>query len=219
MKAVAYSIKDFEKKFLAKANQKKHDITLISNALNLETSIYAEGKEAVIVFTTDDVSAPVIKCLADLGIKYITTRSTGIDHIDTKAAARYKIKLSHVPYYSPQAVAEHTVAIAFALNRPIILTEQHSTKFDFRNCELIGFNFFGKTAGLIGLGDTGNAVSNIFHGLGCKVLGYDLNFPRKAPHIHMMELDALIASSDIISLHLPLTPATNQIIDKKRWVK
>src|SRR5580693_9091456 len=103
MKAVAYSIKPFEKEFLAKANQKKHDITLISNALGPDTIVYAEGKEAVIVFTNDDVSAFVIEKLAALGVKYIVTRSVDTDHIDKEAAARYSIKLSNVPSYSPQA--------------------------------------------------------------------------------------------------------------------
>ena len=75
MKVVAYSIKEFEKEFLARANKKQHDITLISNPLSLDTVMYAEGKEAVIVFTNDDVSEVVINKLADLGIKYIATRS------------------------------------------------------------------------------------------------------------------------------------------------
>jgi len=90
MKAVAYSIKPFEKEFLAKANQKKHDITLISNALSLETVIYARGKEAVIVFTNDDVSEKVIQILAGFG---------GTDHVDKAALTKYGIKLANVPGY------------------------------------------------------------------------------------------------------------------------
>ncbi|HTE00109.1 MAG TPA: 2-hydroxyacid dehydrogenase [Mucilaginibacter sp.] len=216
MKVVAYSIKPFEKEFLAKANRKKHDITLISNPLSAETTIYAEGKDAVIVFTNDDVSAPVIENLASLGIKYIITRSAGTDHIDKEAAAKYHIKLSNVPAYSPQAIAEHAVALAFALNRHIIKAGQHSRNFDFRSDELIGFNFFGKTAGIMGLGNTGIAVAHIFNGMGCKVLGYDLAFPANGiSHIQFADLETLISTSDIISLHLPLTSATKQIISKK----
>jgi D-lactate dehydrogenase len=96
MKAVAYSIKPFEKEFLAKANQKKHDITLISNPLGIETTIYAEGKNVVIVSSNDDVSADVLQKLAGYGIKYIVARSTSIDHIDKDAAAKYGIKLSNL---------------------------------------------------------------------------------------------------------------------------
>src|SRR5471030_590833 len=124
MKAVAYGIRPFEKEFLAKANQKKHDITLISNALSIDTAIYAEGKDAVIVFPNDDVSEVVIEKLAGLGIKYIASRSAGIDHIDKAAAASYGIKLAHVPQYSPHAIAEHAVALAFALNRHLVKADQ-----------------------------------------------------------------------------------------------
>ncbi len=103
MKVIAYSIKSFEKEFLAKANQKKHDITLISNSLGLETAVFAEGKKAVIVFATDDVSAPVIEKLAKLGIKFIVTGSAGTDHIDKDAAAISNIMIAHIPSYSSQS--------------------------------------------------------------------------------------------------------------------
>src|ERR1700744_5969210 len=166
MKAVAYSIKPFEKEFLAKANQKKHDITLISNPLGLDTAIYAAGKDAVIVFTNDDVSAAVIEELAGLGVRFIVTRSAGTDHIDKTAAASFGIKIANVPSYSPQAIAEHAVGIAFALNRKLIKADQNSHEFDFRNDDLVGFNFSGKTVGVVGLGNTGQAVAAIYHGLG-----------------------------------------------------
>jgi len=215
MKAVAYSIKPFEKEFLAKANQKKHDITLISNSLSLETAIYAEGKDAIIVFTNDDVSEPVIEKLANSGIKYIVTRSAGTDHIDKEAAAKYNIKLSNVPAYSPQAIAEQAVALAFALNRHIIKAAQNSRNFDFRNEDLIGFNFFGKTVGIIGLGNTGLAAAHIFNGMGCNVIGYDIAFPENCTHVQPAELDLLYAQSDIISLHLPLIPSTKHFINNE----
>ncbi|SFE16753.1 D-lactate dehydrogenase [Chitinophaga sp. CF118] len=214
MKAVAYSIKSFEKAFLDKANQKKHDITLTTDTLGSGTAIHAKDKEAVIVFTNDDVSANVIDKLAALGIKYIITRSTGTDHICKEAADKHGIKLFNVPSYSPQAIAEHAVALAFALNRKLIKSDQHSHRFDFRNDELIGFNFSGKTVGLIGLGNTGLAVARIYNGLGCKVIGFDLSFPENDLHIQPVTLETLLASSDVISLHLPLTPSTRYLINK-----
>ncbi len=213
MKVVAYSIKPFEKEFLAKANQKKHDITLISNALNKHTVMYAEGKDAVVVFTNDDVSEPVIEKLADMGIKYIATRSVGVDHIDKQAAAKYAIKIANVPSYSPQAIAEHSVAMALALNRQIVKADRHSHIFDFRNDELIGFNFEGKTVGIIGLGNTGLATAKIYNAMGCNVLGYDINFPKNNTHIKKANLNDLLTSADVISLHLPLTPSTRHIIN------
>lgn len=118
MRVVAYSIKSFEKEPLAIANHKKHDITLISNSLSLDTVSYAEGKEAVIVFTEDEISDAVIHKLADLGVKYIATRSTGTLHIDHEAAAGRNIKIANVPAVSlmgfsiadlPLALAKETI--------------------------------------------------------------------------------------------------------------
>jgi D-lactate dehydrogenase len=214
MKVVAYSIKPFEKEFLSKSNQKKHEITLISNPLGAETTFYAEGKDAVVVFTNDDVSAGVIEQLAKLGIKYIATRSAGTDHIDREAAGRYGIKVANVPYYSPEAIAEHAVALAFALNRKLIKADDHSHHFNFTNDGLMGFNFHGKTVGIIGLGNTGLAVAAIFKGLGCKILGYDLNFPEDSSLVEHVSLPYLYANSDIISLHVPLNAGTKHMINK-----
>jgi lactate dehydrogenase-like 2-hydroxyacid dehydrogenase len=97
MKVVAYSVKSFEREPLAKANQKKHDITLIFNSLSLETALFAAGKQAVMVSSSDDVSADVIDKLAQLGVKYITMRTTSSVNIDKLAAARNGIKLANVP--------------------------------------------------------------------------------------------------------------------------
>jgi D-lactate dehydrogenase len=215
MKAVAYSIKPFEKEYLAKANRKKHDITLISNALGPDTAIFAKGKDAVIVFTNDDLSAPVIAQLADLGIRYIVTRSAGTDHIDRQAANTAGIKIANVPSYSPQAVAEHAVGMAFALNRQMMKADQHSHNFDFRNDDLVGFTFSGKTVGVIGLGYTGQAVAAIYHGMGCKVIGYDLEHARNLRHIRQVSLEQLLESADIISLHIPLTEDTRHFINER----
>lgn len=214
MKVVAYSIKPFEKEFLAKANRKKHDITLISNPLSLNTASFAEGKDAVIVFTNDDVSEPVIEKLANMGIKYIATRSAGTDHIDKTAAAKYNIKIAKVQSYSPQAKAEHVIALAFTLNRHVVKADEHSHNFNFRNDGLMGFNFSGKTVGIIGLGKNGLAVAKLFTGLGCTVLGYDMHFPENAENIVRATLANVLANADIISLHLPLTPFTRHLINK-----
>jgi len=212
MKVVAYSIKSFEKEFLIRANQKKHDITLISNPLSLETAAYAEGKDAVIVFTNDDVSGSVINKLADLGVKFIATRSVGTDHIDKNAAEKKGIKLANIPSYSPHAIAEHTVALALALNRRLVIADQHSHNFDFRLDDLIGFNFYKKTVGIIGLGHTGIAAAAIFNGFGCRVLGYDIAFPEKLKKVEQVDFDTLLSESDIIDIHAPLTDQTRHMI-------
>lgn len=114
MKAVAYSIQSSEKEHLAKANQKKHEITLISNPLSIETVAYAAGKEAVIVFESDDVSAAVINKLAELGVRYIATRSTAVGHIDQDVAAVYGIRVASVPSVLSENLDLELLSVALA---------------------------------------------------------------------------------------------------------
>ena len=215
MKVVAYSIKNFEKEFLAKANQKKHDITLISNPLSLETAAYAEGKDAVVVFLNDDLSAPVIDRLADLGIKFITTRSSGTDHIDATAALRRNIQVSNIPAYASQAIAELTLTLALALSRKLIPTVDQSRNFDFTIENHIGFNLHGKTVGIIGLGHAGVATASIFKGIGCKVLGYDPSALTKTALLKRVSFETLLNESDIISLHIPLNSENHHFINRQ----
>lgn len=213
MKAVAYSVRSFEKGPLALANQKKHEITLISNPLSEQTAIFAEGKDAVLVFTNDDVSAAVIEKLAGYGVKYIVTRSSGTDQIDLDAAAGFGIKVANVSSYSPHAIAEQSVALAMALNRKLVETVNQARSFNFRIENHIGFNFYGKTVGIIGLGKIGLAAAAIYKGLGCKVLGYDIAV-NQVTGLKQVSLKILLEQSDIISLHAPLTPQTKHLIGK-----
>lgn len=109
MKVVAYSIKPSEKEYLAKANQKKHDITVIANPLGPDTVAYAAGKDAVIVFNHDDVSGPVMEKLAAFNVRFIVTGSVSTDHLDKLTAAKYGIKLSNVTDGSAQEIADQTI--------------------------------------------------------------------------------------------------------------
>jgi lactate dehydrogenase-like 2-hydroxyacid dehydrogenase len=110
MKVIAYNLRANEKEYLAKANQKKHEITLISNPLSLDTAGYAQGKDAVIIDDGDDLSAPVIAVLAQKGIRFITTRSAFTSNIDINAAQQHRIKLASVnDLTTPQDVAQQTI--------------------------------------------------------------------------------------------------------------
>ncbi len=109
MKAVVYSIQAFEKEFIAKANHKKHDITLISNTLNLQTVQFAEGKDVVVVTVNDDLSADVISALKKLNVRYIANRSNNTDHIDKIQASILGIKIANVFDLEPQEIAMQTI--------------------------------------------------------------------------------------------------------------
>jgi D-lactate dehydrogenase len=215
MKAIVYSIKPFEIAFLDSSNDEKHELTFEANSLDLSSADLAKDNLAVIVFTNDDVSAPVIEKLHDLGVKYVVTRSTGTDHIDKDAIKEHGLHWANVPSYSPQAIAEHAVAMAFALNRRLVKSDAHSHHFDFRNDGLVGFNFCGKTIGIVGMGSTGKAAANIYNGLGCNVIAYDPYFPKDVDQVEPVTLELLFSSADVISLHLPLTEDTKYLICKQ----
>jgi len=129
MRVVAYSIKSFEKEPLAIANRKKHEITLISNSLSEDTAAYAEGKEAVIVFNGDEVTAKVIDKLADLGVKYIATRSTSISHIDQQAAEKRQIKIASVPFSALDQLPAESLSMILAAE-----TIQNLDKWQEKKC-------------------------------------------------------------------------------------
>lgn len=213
MKAIGYSIKRFEEELLDKENSGIHQIDYLEDSLSLGNSDTAAGYDAAIVFTNDDLSAPVIKRLAGLGVRFVVTRSVGIDHIDLAAARKYSIEVRNIPAYSSHAIAEHAVALAAGLARKLVLSFNNCRDFDFSIGEHMGFTFYGKTVGLIGLGNIGAAAAPIFLGMGCRVLGYDPAVSRIAG-VEQSGLDELLGQSDIISLHVPLNSANRHMIDE-----
>lgn len=218
MKAIFYSTKAFEKEYLMRANKADHEITFITEPLTLQTVSKAEGFDGISIFTADDASAPVIKSLAQSGVKLISVRAAGYDNVDLEAAAEWGITVSNVPEYSPNAVAEHAVALLLALNRKLVLASQQAKEQNFSLDNLIGFDLKGKTVGVIGTGRIGAAFARIMHGFGCHLLGYDLVESKALQYkldVQYMPLAELCRKSDIISVHTPLTPQTKHLIDEK----
>lgn len=216
MKAVAYSIKSCEKELLIKANDKKHEITMISNRLSPETIAYAEGKDAVLVFSCDDVSAPMLQQLKEYGVKYISTRSTGTDHIDLGTAAKLDIRVGNVPSYSPESIAEHAVMLMLALCRQVIPAHQQMMAFDFTVDHLVGTTIRNKTVGIVGFGHTGRALAGILRGFGARVVISDIadvSEACEAAGAHQVSWEELLQLSDIISFHVPLTPQTRHMVN------
>lgn len=216
MKAIAYSIKTCEKEVLIKANKKKHDITLISNRLTIDTISYAKGKDAVLVFSSDDLSAPVLQELKESGVKYIVTRSTGTDHIDLVEAARLGIKVASIPSYSPESIAEHAITLLLSLCRNILPAHQQMLQYDFTLDNLLGTTISNKTIGVVGFGQTAQALVRILRGFGSRVLVSEIDdVKQKCAEIgaEQVSFDDLLKQSDIISFHVPLTTQTKHMVN------
>lgn len=126
-----------------------------------------------------------------------------------------------VPDYSPQAVAEHAVALILTLDRKTHKAYNQVCKNNFSLQYLMGFNLFGKTIGIVGTGKIGRAFCAIMLGFGCKIIAFDIkeNEDLKRKGVLYKTFDELLSESDIISIHCPLTPKTNHLFDKKAFNK
>jgi D-lactate dehydrogenase len=183
----------------------------LETKLNEDTVDLAKDCDAVCVFVNDDVNAAVIDKLYQYGVKMIALRSAGYNNVDVKAAFG-KIHVVHVPAYSPYAVAEHAIALLLTSVRRIHKAYNRTREFNFSLSGLTGFDFHGKTVGVVGTGKIGRIFMDICRGFGMRVIAYD-KFPVKDSDIGYVTLDELFARSDIISLHCPLTDETRHMID------
>ena len=185
--------------------------------LNEDTAGLARGYDGVCVFVNDTVNAAVIDRLVENGVKFIALRCAGFNNVDLKYA-KNKIRVVRVPAYSPYAVAEHTMAMLLTSVRRIHKAYIRTRDFNFSLSGMTGFDLHGKTVGVIGTGRIGRVFINICRGFGMKVLAYD-KFPAKdldnGDTVRYVPLDELFESSDIISLHCPLTEDTYHIIGEK----
>lgn len=183
--------------------------------LTPNSAVLAKGKDVVCVFVNDECNAQVIDLLVKYGVKLIALRCAGFNNVDM-AAAKGKISVVRVPAYSPHAVAEYAVTLMLCLNRKVYRSVQRTREGNFKLKGLMGFDMYGKTVGIIGMGRIAKELVKIVRGFGMKVLAYDLcpdeAFAREH-QVRMVTLDELYAESDIISLHCPLTDDTRYIIN------
>ena len=189
-----------------------HELVYFEPRLNAQTAGLAAGFPAVCSFVNDRVDRDALSKLREGGVRLIALRSAGFNHVDLPAADELGIAVVRVPEYSPFAVAEHAVALVLALNRKIHRAYARVREGNFSLDGLLGFDLHGKTVGLVGTGRIGRAAAIIFLGFGCRVLAYDRE-PAAIPGVAYTSLDDLYAGSDILSLHVPLTPATQHMID------
>lgn len=219
MRIVLFSSKPYDREsFLAQPLAPGWQLQFQDSPLRADTATLAAGHDVVCAFINDDLSATVLQHLADGGTRLIALRSAGYNHIDLPAAARLGLSVVRVPVYSPHAIAEHAAALALALNRRIHRAFNRTREGDFSLHGLTGFDLYGKTAGIIGGGQIGQALARIMRGFGCQVLISD-PFPiagLEALGARQVEPDQLIAESDLISLHCPLTDSTRHLIDATR---
>ena len=180
--------------------------------IGTDTAMLAKGYDAVCVFVNAELPAAVLRQLYECKIRLILLRCAGYNNVDLKAAKTYEMTLLRVPGYSPEAVAEHAMALALTANRHTHKAYIKCRENNFALNGLMGINFYGKTAGIIGTGKIGVAMAKICKGFGMEVIAYDPYPLKNAEDFSYVSLEELLQNSDLISLHCPLTKETHHII-------
>jgi D-lactate dehydrogenase len=186
--------------------------------LDARTAPLAEGARAVCCFVNDRLDAEALARLAAQGTRLVALRCAGFNQVDLAAADRLGMSVVRVPEYSPHAVAEHTIGLVLMLVRRLHKAYARVREGNFSLEGLLGFDLHGRTAGVVGTGRIGSRVAEILLGFGCRVVAHD---PQPAAAlaargVPFLPLDDVVAASDILTLHCPLTPATHYLVDARR---
>ena len=209
---VFFEVADWEKEKLKK---NLPEALLVTEKLSLENISRYQNIEILSCFIYSQINKEIIDRLPKL--KLITTRSTGFDHIDVNYATSKKILVTNVPEYGSRTVAEHTFALILTLTKKIYQSINQAKNFDFNHENIRSIDLYGKTIGIIGLGKIGFEVLKIAQGFGMKILVFTRNKKQELAqqyHFQYVDLSTLLSQSDIITIHLPLTPETRYLINK-----
>lgn len=217
-KVMVFSAEPYDIEFLSAANREAgHALNFHKASLDELTVRLADGYPCVCVFVHDAVSKKVLGDLASQGTRHIALRSAGFNNVDLDAAREVGIVVTRVPAYSPEAVAEHTVALILSLSRKVHRAYMRVREGNFSLNGLLGSTLYGRTVGIIGTGRIGGAVAKILKGFGCRLLAYD-PVPSEEVRglgVEYVELNQLLGDSDVITIHCPLTPETYHLIDEE----
>ncbi|RTR35003.1 2-hydroxyacid dehydrogenase [Shewanella atlantica] len=222
MKIGFFSAKHYDIEHFDRTNEAfGAEIEYFDYRLCMKSVKLAHGFEAICAFVNDSLCEEVLVELAKNGTKIIAMRCAGFNNVDLDAAKRLGIRVVNVPAYSPESVAEHTIALMLTLNRKVHKAYQRTRDANFSLEGLVGFNMHNRTVGVIGTGKIGLATIKVLQGFGCKVLAHD-PFPNQAVidmGVDYVSLDEIYPNCDIISLHCPLTPDNHHLLCKESFEK
>ncbi len=216
MKIAFFSTQPYDRIFFDKYNKDYgFEIDYFETHLGPHIAGIVKDAGAVCAFVNDKLSAPVLETLAANGVKWVALRCAGFNNVDREAAERLGIRVCRVPAYSPEAVAEHALAMILTINRKTHKAYNRVREQNFSLNGLLGYNLNGKTVGVIGTGKIGRSFIKIVQGLGCNVLAFDLYPDESLKDVSYVSLDELLKHADIISLHCPLTEENHYLINRE----
>ncbi|QQG52956.1 MAG: hydroxyacid dehydrogenase [Candidatus Falkowbacteria bacterium] len=217
-KVAFFELEKWEEKYISARLAKEKALTLEFHNTQVKQKDIKSLREIDILaaFIYSSLDKATLEKLSKL--KMIATMSTGYDHIDLDVCAKRKIKVSNVPFYGENTVAEHTLALLLALSRKLVPSVERARTGNFSLDGLRGFDLKGKTIGLVGLGHIGSKFAEMVSSLGMNILVYDLKPNKelaKKLKLKYVSLEYLLANSDIISLHVPYNKFTHHLINSK----
>jgi D-lactate dehydrogenase len=235
MRVAVFSTKEYDRQYLREAvangasgphgnrhdQHGRHDLTFLDVRLGHETAPLAAGYEAVCLFVNDVVDAQVAETLSRGGTRLVALRCAGFNNVALDATSAQGITVVRVPAYSPHAVAEHTVALMLSLNRKIHRAYNRVREGNFAIDGLLGFDFAGRTVGVVGTGKIGAVVARIMRGFDCRVIATDL-FPNPscvAAGVEYVPFERLLSESDVITLHCPLTQDSRHLLGREAFAR
>ncbi|WP_412727648.1 2-hydroxyacid dehydrogenase [Alteromonas sp. D210916BOD_24] len=218
MNIAFFSTRDYEKNTFAELFREA-SVPLVPSffeySLNQDTAHLCDKFDVVVVFVNDKVDAETIKILSNCGVKHIALRCAGFNNVDIASAQQHNISVSRVPAYSPETVAEHTLALMLTLNRKTHKAYNRVREGNFSLNGLLGFTLHQKTVGVIGTGRIGKAVIKILLGFGCTVICHDPIVDESVEQMgaRYVPLSTLLQESTIVTLHCPLNESSQHLIN------
>lgn len=216
MNILFFSVAPYEEHFFRNANDKNHQVVFFSEKLSCNAFKDFEDIEAISICSRDECSAQIMKYLKTIGLKLILLRTAGFDNVDLEMAKELNIRVARVPSYSPEAIAEHAIALILNLSRKISKSQEQISNYNFSLEALMGFNLSEKTVGVIGTGLIGKALIRILKGFGSKILAHDILEDKDLlndPAVEYTTKAQLLESSDIVTLNIPFNEKTFHYLD------
>ncbi|HUD20756.1 MAG TPA: NAD(P)-dependent oxidoreductase [Candidatus Saccharimonadales bacterium] len=219
-KVAFFEVEPWEKDYFEDKLGGRAEMVFHPERLTLDNIDLATDADYLAVFVYSDLSGRALDLLPHL--RGVATMSVGFDHIDIEEAEKKKIIISNVPAYGPNTVAEHTIALLLALSRNIVPSVERTKEelYDYRG--LSGWDLSGKTLGIIGTGKIGALVARIASGLNMKIIAFDPHQNQEIVdkyQVEYLEMPALLARSDVITLHVPMCPENKWLLGKDEFSK
>lgn len=221
-KVIFYDVEDYEKDFLIRSCEGKFDYTLVSEPLNDLKPVAPEYRNAKIIscFTNSRVNEGVLRQFDEL--KLIALRSVGFNHIDIDYCKNKGIYVETTPNYGNMSVAEFAFGLLLDVARKITRSYLNLKMQDVDLIASVGFELYGKTIGIVGLGAIGSEMARLAKCFNMNILGYDIRENielEKKYNVKFTTFDNLLQNSDVISLHMPLTNDNTHMFNKEAFQK